>query len=113
MKLHLLFCLLPLASAFECSKSAFENILPRKASVAFARKVAANSTFEVPTADLAYPTSPVLLRSVCAVQINVTSSPTSAYSFGLFLPDDWNDRFLAVGNGGFAGGVNYLDMVYI
>lgn len=112
MRLNI-FHLLPLvalAAAFNCTPAAFEAILPSNASVAFARCLAGNSTFEVPTGDIAYPTSPTQLRALCAVQINVTSSPTSAFSFGLFLPTDWNSRFLAVGNGGFAGGINWLDM---
>ncbi|RYP15292.1 hypothetical protein DL765_005816 [Monosporascus sp. GIB2] len=38
---------------------------------------------------------------------------SSSFRFGLFLPDAekaWNRRFLAVGNGGFAGGINWLEM---
>jgi feruloyl esterase len=45
------------------------------------------------------------------VSIQVQSIANSTFGFGLFLPDKWNKRFLAVGNGGFAGGINYLDMV--
>lgn len=103
--------LLPLATTFECTPSAFKKVLPSNAEVLFAYRLPDNSTFEVPLGDIAYPTSPTQLQALCAVQVNVTSSPTSAFSFGLFLPEDWNDRYLAVGNGGFAGGVNWLDMV--
>lgn len=102
--------LAPHVSAFDCSPAAFASILPSNASVAFAYRQLDNSTFQVPASDIAYPTSPTSLRALCVVQINVTSSPSSAFSFGLFLPDDWNERFLAVGNGGFAGGINWLDM---
>ena len=101
----------PLATAFSCTPSAFQAILPSNATVKFARSLEDDSTFHIPAGDIAYPVSPTHLRALCAVQINVTSSPSSAFSFGLFLPDEWNDRFLAVGNGGFAGGINWLDMV--
>ena len=91
------------ATAFECTPSAFQAILPANATVTFARSLSANSTFVVPLGDIAYPKSPTQLQALCAVQIKVPSSPTSAFSLGLFLPQDWNERFLAVGNGGFAG----------
>lgn len=91
------------ALAFDCTPSAFESVLPSNASVTFTRTISDNATFSVPSGDIAYPTSPTQLRSLCAVQVNVTSSNSSAFSFGLFLPDEWNERFLAVGNGGFAG----------
>ncbi|TKA22309.1 hypothetical protein B0A50_08034 [Salinomyces thailandicus] len=96
--------------AFDCIPSAFNSILPSNATVTFTRTLSDNATFTVPDSDIAYPTSPKQLRALCAVQVNVTSSPSSAFSFGLFLPDEWNERFLAVGNGGFAGGINWLDM---
>lgn len=64
----------------------------------------------MPASNIAYPTSPTDLRALCVTQIEVKSSATSAFSFGLFLPEQWNERFLAVGNGGFAGGINWLDM---
>ncbi|KAK5174165.1 uncharacterized protein LTR77_001245 [Saxophila tyrrhenica] len=97
-------------SAFDCTPPGFEAHLPSNARIAYTRDLPSNSTFHVPTGDIAYPTSPQGLPALCAVQVNVTSSPSSAFSFGLFLPQDWNDRFLAVGNGGFAGGINWLDM---
>lgn len=96
--------------AFDCAPSAFEPHLPSGANVAYARDLPDNSTFTVPQGDIAYPLSPQGLQALCALQVNVSSSPSSAFSFGLFLPHRWNNRFLAVGNGGFAGGINWLDM---
>lgn len=61
-------------------------------------------------ADIPYPINPTNLPALCAVTVRVTSSPTSSYRFGLFLPNSWNTNFLVVGNGGFAGGINWLDM---
>ncbi|KAJ9404562.1 hypothetical protein DTO045G8_7635 [Paecilomyces variotii] len=64
----------------------------------------------VPSSDIGFPTSPTNLPALCALEVKVPSTTNSSYSFGLFLPDDWNGRFLAVGNSGFAGGINWLDM---
>lgn len=86
--------LLPIAYAFDCTPSAFSAILPANATVVSATKVAQGATFTVPKRDIAYPTAPSKLNAACAVEINVTSSSTSAYGFGIFLPDNWNDRFL-------------------
>lgn len=98
------------ASSFGCTPAAFQAHLPSNAKVTYTRTLPANSTFEVPASDIAYPTSPQGLPALCAIQVNLTSSPTSAFSFGLFLPQEtWNHRFLAVGNGGFAGGINWLE----
>ncbi|KAF2638537.1 feruloyl esterase B precursor [Massarina eburnea CBS 473.64] len=96
--------------ALECSPSAFQAALPQNASVNFAYQVKANETFQVPAGDLGYPTSPTGLPSLCAVSIQVQSLGNSTYGFGLYLPDNWNGRFLAMGNGGLLGGVNWLDM---
>lgn len=75
------------------------------------------------------PVDPRVLRvpSLCALQAKVKSSESSEYSFGVFLPEQWNGRFLyalycldvihsltkrsAVGNGGFAGSISWNDMV--
>ncbi|PYI32157.1 putative ferulic acid Esterase/Feruloyl esterase [Aspergillus indologenus CBS 114.80] len=101
-------------SKLSCTPESFSKYLSsaghESATVLQAFHIAKGDTFEVPASDIAYPQSPTALPELCVVQINVTSSATSAYTFGLFLPTEWNDRFLAVGNGGFAGGINWVDM---
>ncbi len=64
-------------------------------------------------ADIAYPINATNLTALCAAIVNVTSSATSSFTFGLFLPESWNQRFIAVGNGGFFGGINWLSMVSV
>lgn len=99
-----------LAWASDCSIEAINSILPANATTLSAVQVSANGTYGQGAADIAYPTNPTNLPGLCAVIVNVTSSPTSSFTFGLFLPEQWNERFLTVGNGGFAGGINWLDM---
>lgn len=86
---------LPLAAAFECTQAAFQDLLPSTASIEFAVQLQDNGTFKVPAGNIAYPVSPTMMQASCAVQVNVTSSPESMFSFGLFLPVKWNKRFLA------------------
>ena len=94
-----------------CTPSAIQAALPEGASVNFAYPVAANETFKVAKSDTGYPDSPPNLPALCAASVQVKSIGNTTYDFGIFLPDAWNGRFLAVGNGGFAGGINYVDMV--
>ena len=102
-----------IAIALDCSPSTIQAALSSDVTVNFASPLRENATFNVPPSDTGYPTSPVGLPALCAVSIQVQSTGNTSYGFGLFLPDDWNGRFLAVGNGGFAGGINWLDMVLI
>jgi feruloyl esterase len=98
-------------AALDCSPAAIQAALPSNASVNFAYPVKANATFQVPEGDTGYPESPIGLPALCAVSVQVQSVGNTTFGFGMFLPDEWNGRFLAVGNGGFAGGINWLDMV--
>lgn len=102
--------LLGATTALDCSPASIQSVLPSNATVNFAHSLPANSTFEVPKSDTGYPTSPIGLPAVCAVSVQVQSIGNTTFGFGLFLPTDWNGRFLAIGNGGFAGGINWADM---
>jgi feruloyl esterase len=57
--------------------------------------------------------------TVCAVTVNVVNTtdtkaipslPSSNYTFGLFLPDKYNNKILTVGGYSFAGGINWPNM---
>jgi len=69
-----------------------------------------NYTFQDPYS-LAYPQPAPNLPAFCRVYCNITTSPSSAALFEIWLPlNTWNGRFMFVGNGGGAGGVNYPAM---
>lgn len=94
-----------------CSVSTFDGVLPSNANILSAVAVANGSSYGEGAADLPYPTNPTHLPENCALTVNVTTSNSSSFRFGIFLPTQtWNGRFLTVGNGGFAGGINWLDM---
>ena len=66
-----------------------------------------NTTFQDPYS-LAYNQPAMYLPAFCRVYANISTSPTSATLFEVWMPlETWNGRFLTVGNGGGAGGVNY------
>ncbi|RMZ80407.1 hypothetical protein DV736_g6667, partial [Chaetothyriales sp. CBS 134916] len=95
--------------AFSCTPDAFNGILPKNATTLFAYDLQTNGSFGVAN-DTAYPKNATSLPPLCVVSINVTSSNTSSFRFGLYLPTQWNGRMYTAGNGGFAGGINWLDM---
>jgi feruloyl esterase len=94
--------------ALECSTSSFAGILPPNATITYATFVPANGTWAKPSPE--FPANDTGLPALCAIAVNVISSPTSSYNFGIFLPEKWNSRFIASGNGGFGGGINWNDM---
>ena len=47
-----------------------------------------------------------ILPAFCRVELKITTNATanSTATAEVWLPEEWNNRFLAVGNGGFSGG---------
>lgn len=97
-------------SSPNCTVDIIQAALPPNATVLNVTSVAEGGSFGQGAADIPYPEDAANMTSLCAVLVNATSSPESSFTFGVFLPDDWKQRFLAVGNGGFAGGINWLAM---
>jgi len=93
-----------------CTQDFFANALPAEATLEKVAIVRKGGSYGEGWKNVAYPVDPTGLPALCAVTVRVRSSSASSYRFGLFLPDEWNSRFLVVGNGGFAGGINWLDM---
>jgi feruloyl esterase len=66
-----------------------------------------NSTFQDPYSQ-AYSAPATNLPQFCRVYANITTSPRSASLFEVWMSiNNWGGRYLTVGNGGAAGGVNY------
>lgn len=95
-----------------CSASTFIDALPSNAVIERVDYVPDGGSYGEGAKDLGYPNNVTNLPELCAVIVNVTSSPSSNFRFGLFLPtvSNWNNRILTVGNGGFLGGINWRDM---
>ncbi|SMR64576.1 unnamed protein product [Zymoseptoria tritici ST99CH_3D1] len=49
---------------------------------------------------------------LCRIAMNVTTSPRSEIYMEAWLPSNWTGRFLATGNGGLGGCVQYEDVAY-
>ncbi|KAI0392900.1 putative ferulic acid Esterase/Feruloyl esterase [Xylariaceae sp. FL0594] len=97
-------------STTACNALSLGRVLPANAKIERVEVVDTGSTYGDGTADLPYPIQPTNLPGLCAVTVAVASSAVSEYRVGVFLPAEWSGRFLTVGNGGFAGGINWLEM---
>ncbi|KLU81119.1 feruloyl esterase B [Magnaporthiopsis poae ATCC 64411] len=96
-----------------CQAATFSALLPANAVVENVTSVPEGGSFGEGADNLPSPTNPTGLPQLCAVIIKVVSSPSSSFRFGMFLPTapgKWNGRFLAVGNGGFGGGISWRQM---
>ena len=54
----------------------------------------------------------IAATNVCRIVVNVTTTPTSSVIVEGWLPDSWNQRFLASGNGGIGGCIDYQVIEY-
>ncbi|CAI6339933.1 unnamed protein product [Periconia digitata] len=49
-------------------------------------------------------------NDLCRIIVNVTTSASSTNRIEAWLPDNWNGRFLATGNGGIGGCIDYANL---
>jgi hypothetical protein len=100
------------AALSNCKASTFSAVLAGAgATIETIAAVARGGSFGEGAANIPYPTNPTDLPELCALVVRVPSSPASSFRLGLFLPTTWaGGRFLAVGNGGFAGGIPWIEM---
>ncbi|KAA8895936.1 feruloyl esterase B precursor [Sphaerosporella brunnea] len=94
---------LPFSSlSSRCTTVTFASVLPSNATLVYAVPYGGNSTFDGSISNL---------PSLCALYFNVTSSNSSSFDVGLWLPvDTWNNGFIAYENGGFVGQAACTDM---
>lgn len=58
-----------------------------------------------------FPGNATNLPALCAVAFNVTGTDgKSHFTFGMYLPDTWNNRMMGAGNTGFGGGIDWTEM---
>ncbi|KAG8756064.1 hypothetical protein FRC11_005558 [Ceratobasidium sp. 423] len=77
-----------------------------------AQSYPAGTTFSTEDASLQYNSPVPNLISFCRFGAEYNTSAHSKFRFEVWMPspEKWNGRFAFVGNGGYAGGVNYPDM---
>jgi feruloyl esterase len=108
------------ANAGRCTAATFNGVVSLPGVTVSVEKVdniPQNGKYGDPN-DKGFPQTIDRLPELCAVTIKVTNTsdlpekPQSDYRFGMFLPPSqkWNSRFLAIGSGSFAGGINWPGM---
>jgi feruloyl esterase len=97
-------------AASSCSAASIASLLPvySGATVIDATKVPDGGNYGNGATDLSYPYNATNLPSLCAVLVNVATPGNTSYSFGLFLPQHYNDRLMTAGNGGLGGGISWV-----
>ncbi|KAH8655768.1 putative ferulic acid Esterase/Feruloyl esterase [Xylariales sp. PMI_506] len=70
------------------------------------------SNFTGNSTESSYNTQETDLPAFCRVGFTVATSSNTSAQAEIWLPESWNSRFLTVGNGGFAGGINYPDVAW-
>lgn len=101
-----------------CNVDFIKSMLPSNATVFHAEHYDTNSTFSWDI-EINYgsTTSPhptynyTVPRAGCYIQANISLPENTQHSVGIILPDEWNNRFMAVGNGEFAGSVGWGSIV--
>ncbi|KUJ12218.1 tannase and feruloyl esterase [Mollisia scopiformis] len=89
------------------------NITLQHSTIRFSTPIIAGSNFTGDSTETSYNAVQTVLPSACRVACEIETSDNSTARFEVWLPTKaaWNSRFLAVGNGGWAGGINYPDIV--
>jgi feruloyl esterase len=105
--------LMPMASAHaQTSCEGLSSLSRPDATITLARIVRSSAEFTLPTrgrpgTDQAF----VDLRPFCRVSATLRPSPDSDIKIEVWMPTtNWNGKFQAVGNGGFAGSIEYAAM---
>ena len=98
-------------SAVECANLS-GIIIALNTTITSSWYLPAGSNFTGTSVESSYNTPQSNLPELCRVQFSIKTSANSNAIAEVWLPEGWNGRFLAVGNGGFAGAVNYPDIVW-
>ncbi|GKZ38000.1 hypothetical protein AbraIFM66950_009892 [Aspergillus brasiliensis] len=106
------------AAAKNCSVDTIAQFLPKNATVFYANHYEKGYNFTPPielnyglTSDPMGISAYELPLAGCVAQANISLPNNTQHSVGLVLPDEWNGRFMAVGNGEFAGSVGWSSII--
>ncbi|RAH73784.1 tannase and feruloyl esterase [Aspergillus aculeatinus CBS 121060] len=106
------------AAKRNCSVESIAPFLPENSTVFYADHYVKGANFtppikynygltSLPTGNNPYEVS----VDSCVAQANITLPNNTQHSVGIVLPDEWNGRFMAVGNGEFSGSVGWSSIM--
>lgn len=90
-----------------CDRGAIDTVKIAGVTIQSAEAIAAG-TFTPPRA--AAPLKQA--TGFCRLQASVSSAPQSLINFEVWIPENWNAKIVATGNGGYSNALSYPDMAY-
>ena len=95
------------SAALACEQLASAALPNARITLAQARPAGA---FQIPGAGSGFGPSSMTLPAFCRVAATLTPTPDSEIRMELWLPANWNGKFMMVGNGAWSGAVSYAAM---
>ncbi|ETS87229.1 hypothetical protein PFICI_01057 [Pestalotiopsis fici W106-1] len=103
-----------LPSSSTCASFLGHTFSNGTAVVHTAETIINGSTFTGTSANADYNDPQLLVPQACRLGLTIRTTTNSSVEAEIWLPPtaEWNQRLLTVGNGGFAGAINYPDVVW-
>ena len=95
-------------AASDCSPESFSSALPSNTSVTFAAPITKPGRFSANDVNISVSYDvPKEAFPICALELQIQSSPNTTFNTGILLPSNWNGRMMGTGNPGFGGGIRW------
>src|SRR5215831_13242384 len=93
--------------AVHCDRAAVDSLKMEGLTIQSVEATAAGA-FKPPRAAAPLTQAP----GFCRIQAAVSSTPESLITFEVWIPENWNGKIVATGNGGYSNVLSYSDMAY-
>ena len=95
-------------AGLDCSPDSFSSVVPKNVTITLAAPITKPGKFSQNDVNISISADiPKEAFPICAIELQVQSSPNTTFNTGVLLPSNWNGRMMATGNPGFGGGLRW------